>query len=134
MKPYKIIKQFLFVSSMMVVALLLANFGAGVALAQTGVLEASDCPAYLNALNGCQGGLRGMILLIVNFFLGFLGLLAVIMIIYGGFLYVTSAGNEEDVKKAKKILMYAVVGIIVIILSFVIVRTILGAATGERAV
>ena len=54
------------------------------------------------------------------------------MIIYGGILYVTSAGNDENVQKAKKILMYAIVGIVVILLSFAIVNTVIGGAgTGD---
>lgn len=127
----KTLKQFFLVLGITIMALLLANMGGLTALAQTGgPISDEDCPAFLNLLNACQGGLRGVVLLIINFFLGFLGLLAVIMVIYGGFLYVTSAGNEENVNKAKKILLYAVVGIIVIILSFVLVRTILGAAVG----
>jgi hypothetical protein len=111
-------------------ALFLVN---GIAFAQTPVLDAADCPAFLGTLNGCQGGLRGIVLAIINFALGFLGLLAVIMVIYGGFLYVSSAGNEENVNKAKKILLYAVLGIVVILVSFALVNTILGAASGERA-
>src|SRR3989338_7714864 len=64
-------------------------------------------------LTGGQGSFRALALLVINFFLGFLGLLAVMMIIYGGFLYVSSGGEQEKVDKAKKILLYAVVGIII---------------------
>ncbi|MEK7524108.1 MAG: hypothetical protein AAB588_03695, partial [Patescibacteria group bacterium] len=86
----------------------------------------------IRALSGGRTGLRDIVLTIVNFFLTFLGLLAVVMVIYGGFLYVSSAGNEESVGKAKKILLYAGLGIIVIIVSFALVNTILGAATQVR--
>jgi len=55
------------------------------------------------------------------------------MIIYGGFLYVSAAGNDEKIGKAKKIIMYAIVGIIVILLSFAIVNTVLVAGTGAAA-
>ena len=51
------------------------------------------------------------------------------MVIYGGVLYVTSAGDTASVDKAKNILLYAVVGIVLILLSFAIVNTVLGAAT-----
>ena len=59
-----------------------------------------------------------------------MGLIAVIMVIYGGFLYIVS--GSEDTEKAKKVLLYAAVGIIVILISFALVNTILGAgdATG----
>ena len=68
----------------------------------------------------------------VNYFLTFLGIVAVIMIIYGGITYVTAAGQDEGIGNAKKIIMYALVGIIIILLSFAIVNTILGAGTGTE--
>lgn len=133
MKPTtKLIKHFLLVTGLMTMALLLINsLGVDIAMAQAIDPEA-DQPAIIRALSGGQTGLRGIVLTIINFFLGFLGLLAVVMIIYGGFLYVSSAGNEENVNKAKKILLYAVVGIVVIIVSFALVNTLLGAGGQER--
>lgn len=133
MKPTaKLFKNFLIVTGLMTLALLLVNsLGADIAMAQAIVDE--DQPAIIRALSGGQTGLRGIILTIINFFLGFLGLLAVIMVIYGGFLYVSSAGNEENVNKAKKILLYAVLGIVVIIISFALVNTLLTAGGQERA-
>ena len=59
---------------------------------------------------------------IVNFFLGILGLIAVVFLIYAGILMVTAGGEEEQVTKAKKIIMYAAGGIVVILLSYTIVQ------------
>lgn len=132
MKPTKLLKHFLLVTGLMTMALLLLNsLGVDIVMAQAIDPEA-DQPAIIRALSGGQTGLRGIVLTIINFFLGFLGLLAVVMVIYGGFLYVSSAGNEENVNKAKKILLYAVVGIVVIIVSFALVNTLLGAGGQER--
>lgn len=63
----------------------------------------------------------------INYFLGFLGLVAVAFVIYAGVLMVTSQGEDEGTGKAKKILLYAGIGIIIILLSFAIVRLIVGA-------
>lgn len=133
MKPsLKTLKQFVLVTVLTSLALLLVNsVGAIPAFAQAIDVE-QDQPAIIAALSGGQTGLRGLVLTIINFFLTFLGLLAVIMVIYGGFLYVGSAGNEENVNKAKKIILYAVIGIVVIIISFALVNTLLGAAGKER--
>lgn len=126
------IKQFLLVTALTVFGLVLVNsFGVSAVFAQA-IDTQQDQPAIIAALSGGQTGLRGIVLTIVNFFLTFLGLLAVIMVIYGGFLYVSSAGNEENVNKAKKILLYAVIGIVVIIVSFALVNTLLGAAGQNR--
>jgi|GEM_PF-2491464 len=71
----------------------------------------------------------------VNYFIGFLGLIATILIIYAGVLLVVSAGNEEAVGKAKKILTYSAAGFIIIMLSFSFVRVITqSAGTGKEPV
>jgi lysylphosphatidylglycerol synthetase-like protein (DUF2156 family) len=64
------------------------------------------------------------ILKIINIALTVAGLIAVLFLIIGGFRYITSAGNEETAEQAKKIIINAIIGIVVIILSFVIVRVI----------
>lgn len=58
---------------------------------------------------------------LINYFLGLLGLIAVGFLIYAGVLMVTAGGKEEQVTKAKKIIMYAVGGIVIILLSYTIV-------------
>lgn len=98
-------------------------------LAQVG-LQPGDTPALL------QGGptdVRDLIQTILNYLLGFLGLISVIMIIYAGFLYVTSATNEENVGKAKNIILYAIVGIVIILASAAIVNFAFGVTTGSTA-
>lgn len=91
-----------------------------------GLISPTDQPGKLAEATGGQGSFRELLLTFLNFFLGFLGLLAVIMIIYGGILYVSAAGNQESIDKGKKIIMYAVIGIVIILLSFALVNTVLG--------
>lgn len=67
------------------------------------------------------------IITFINYFLGFLGLLVVTMIIYAGVLFVTAQGDEQQLNKAKKIILWAAVGMIIVMLSFAIVRVIAGA-------
>ncbi|MBI4994402.1 hypothetical protein HZC21_02010 [Candidatus Peregrinibacteria bacterium] len=129
----KTAKQFILVSGLTVLGLILFN-ALGISAVMAQAIAPEDQPGIIATLSGGQVGLRGIVLTIINFFLTFLGLLAVIMVIYGGFLYVSSAGNEENVNKAKKILIYAVIGIIVIIVSFALINTLLGAGGGERPV
>ena len=78
-----------------------------------------------------QTNLRDFVVNAVNFVLGFLGLAAIIMIIYGGFMYVTAAGAEEKTTKGKKSVTYAIVGIVIILISFALVNTVIrGIGTG----
>jgi len=59
---------------------------------------------------------------IINAALGLLGLVAVIIIIYAGVLWMTAMGQEDKVAKAKRVLIEAVIGLIIIILSFAIAQ------------
>ncbi len=124
----KLIKQVLAVFGLMVGALAVVSFLPTTAAAA--MLGAGDLPTAVGDETGDATSLRGLVLRMVNYFLTFLGVLAVIMIIYGGVTYVTAAGKDEAVGNAKKIIMYALVGIIIVLLSFALVNTVLGAGTG----
>lgn len=68
---------------------------------------------------------------IVNAILGVVGLVAVAMIVYGGVLFSISGGNQDTLDKAKKTITYAVVGLIIALLSYAIVNFIIGAVEGS---
>ena len=59
---------------------------------------------------------------IINVLLFIVGAVAVIVIIVGGISYVVSAGDPAKVKKAKDTILYAVVGLVVALLAFAIIR------------
>lgn len=52
------------------------------------------------------------------------GILCIIFIIVGGFKFVTSGGDEKKLASAKGTLTYAIVGLIVIILAFVMIQVV----------
>lgn len=110
-----------------------ALYGINTVMAQGGFLQPTDSPGKVTEATGGEASARSLVLTIVNFFLGFLGLIAVLMVIYGGVLVLTSAGNPEQAGKGKKILLYAAIGIVIILLSFAFVSTILGAGSGQEA-
>ncbi|MEK7544730.1 MAG: hypothetical protein AAB551_01220, partial [Patescibacteria group bacterium] len=66
-----------------------------------GGLTAPETTGYDASLTQTTSA-REFVIKIVNFALGFLGLIAVIMIIYAGVLYVTSRGETDGPEKAKK--------------------------------
>ncbi len=68
---------------------------------------------------------------IINIFLMFLGIIAVSLVIYGGFVWMTSNGNEDKIKTAKKILKNALIGLIIILSSWGIAAFILRQLTGS---
>ncbi|MBU1151980.1 PKD domain-containing protein [Patescibacteria group bacterium] len=76
--------------------------------------------------------LKDFILQVVNFALGFLGLLAVIIVIYGGVLYVTAAGNDDRTETGKKSIIYASVGLLIVMGSFAFVNTIVSSVLSDE--
>ncbi len=62
---------------------------------------------------------------IIKFLLGFVGGLSVLMIIVAGIMYITSGGDEARVDTAKKWLTYSIVGLVVALLGWVIVKTVI---------
>lgn len=59
---------------------------------------------------------------IIKWILGLVSLIALIMVLYGGISWLTSAGNEEKISKAKKVLTAAIIGLVVIMLSWAILN------------
>jgi hypothetical protein len=62
---------------------------------------------------------------IVNTLLFVLGALAVVMIIFGGIRYTTSAGDAKAVEGAKNTILYSVIGLVVALLAYAIVNFVL---------
>ena len=94
----------------------------------------------IKAASGCGGavaGLDNVVLNIVQAVILVLGVVAVIFVVIGGVNYMTSAGDTQKVEKAKKTILYAVIGLAVCALSFAIVNWAIGAiestpATGQE--
>lgn len=55
---------------------------------------------------------------VINIMLGFLGIIAVVIILLGGFKWMTGGGNEDKVGEAKKLMIAGVVGLIIILASW----------------
>ncbi|MBU1203385.1 Ig-like domain-containing protein [Patescibacteria group bacterium] len=68
---------------------------------------------------------------IINIFLGFLGILAVLIILYGGFLWMTSQGNSDKVQRAKLLIISAVIGLVIIVSAYAISRFVLQSLYNE---
>ena len=72
---------------------------------------------------------------IIKIVLGFLGIIAVILILYAGFKWMTSGGNEEKVSSAKKILTAGIIGLAIILSAYLIanfiINRIYGAVNGS---
>jgi len=89
-----------------------------------------------NSSTGCPGsttistGIGSIAAEAVNILSVVVGVVAVIMLIYGGFRYITSGGESGNVSNAKNTLIYAVVGLVIVALAQVIVHWVLNTSTG----
>ena len=104
------------------------------ARAQTGIEKGLDDVSDLFSHTGISGSttLTGRFGLIESAIILLLGLafgLAVLFLIIGGFYYITSAGNEEQAEKGRKTLINSIIGLVVIILSYTIVRIVASTIT-----
>ncbi|MFH2105605.1 MAG: pilin [Parcubacteria group bacterium] len=84
-----------------------------------------DNPIGSNTLGDVIGKITGA-------FMGAIGAFAVAAIVYGGVIYISSAGNEESIKKGKSIVTYAVIGLAIAILAYVIVSFVITTLLGAK--
>lgn len=66
---------------------------------------------------------------ILNILSAAVGIVAVAMIVYAGFRYVTSAGSEGGVKTAKNAIIYAIIGLVIVAFAQIIVHFVIGNVT-----
>ncbi|MFA6255216.1 MAG: hypothetical protein WC675_04295 [Patescibacteria group bacterium] len=57
---------------------------------------------------------------IISIVLGFLGIIFLVLMIYAGFTWMTAAGNEESITRAKKTMIAAVIGVAIVLVAYAI--------------
>ncbi|MFH1522834.1 MAG: pilin [Patescibacteria group bacterium] len=67
---------------------------------------------------------------VINIILGFLGIIAVVIILLGGFKWMTAGGNEDKVSEARKLIMAGIVGLVIILASFAIAKFVINSILG----
>lgn len=74
------------------------------------------------SINLSQADPRTIAANLINEVLKFVGILLLIMILWGGFLYMLSGGDEEKTKKATGVIRNAIIGVVIILCAWGIVR------------
>ncbi len=87
----------------------------------------------LSSVNLGTKPLKETIAQILNVLLGFLGIIAVVIILLGGFKWMTAGGEEEKVGEAKKLISAGIVGLIVILSAYAIARFVITNLTTATA-
>ena len=115
---------------------------AGVASVMVAPSALAGCPdtGYKEVNGACvpiineeqDDNLWGTASTIINWILGIVGFLAVVMIIVGGINYTLSAGDANNVKKAKDTILYGIIGLVIALLAAAIVNFVLGGVFGTE--
>jgi len=77
-------------------------------------------------INAAEEDPKQMAISIVRYIMTFLGIIAVVIILYGGFKWMTAAGNEDQIGDAKKIIIAGAIGLVVILAAFAIITFVVG--------
>lgn len=88
--------------------------------------RADSMPAELVGANGVFTQISNTILYVV-------GVISVIMLVWGGLRYILSGGDNKKVTDAKNTILYAIIGLIIAVLAFAIVNFVLNAIGGPAA-
>lgn len=95
-------------------------------------LQFTQNPGQCNAAStDATTQINSIVHTVVNLLSALVGIVAVIMIIVGGFRYITSGGNDTSVTAAKNTILYAVIGLVVVALAQILVRFTLSKLTNS---
>jgi len=103
-----------------VLALAPAGLFAPVARAQDNNLLWGNVPqsSVQNTIGLGNKDPRAIVASVIRIILGFLGIIAVIIILLGGFKWMTAGGNEEKAGEARKLIAQGVIGLVIILAAF----------------
>lgn len=120
-----------------VFGLVAAPFAAPVAVSAADIQGNLCAGANLSVGSTCDSAsdteatdkVNNLLTTVINIFSLIVGIVAVIMIILGGFKYITSGGDSGNVSGAKNTILFAVVGLIIVALAQFLVRFVLAKVT-----
>jgi hypothetical protein len=110
--------------SLFIISLFLTPFLMALPAGATGSNYNPDDPFGFDYVNGNAGGEnialgqkdpRTMVAQIINVVLTILGIVAVVIVLLGGFKWMTAGGNEDKVAEAKKLLGAGIIGLVIIL-------------------
>lgn len=83
--------------------------------------DATEGWGYQNAPDNVPTDIEKAIMQVTNYILGFIAIIATLIVIYGGVLYLTAAGNDDQIAKAKGTISAGVIGVVIAGLAYALV-------------
>lgn len=74
---------------------------------------------------------RDVAVRVIKVMMTFLGIIAVVIILLGGFKWMTASGAEDKVEEAKNLIVAGIIGMVIILSAFAIVNWVFNTATTE---
>ena len=124
---------------LVIVAVLLVFNGLNLAIVFTPAMAAADAKTQFNQglkttgeaigyneIGWSQKSLPEAIGLVIRVILSFLGIIFLVLMIHGGYIWMLARGNEQEVTRAKNILKNAIIGLIIILAAYAITALIGG--------
>ena len=103
----------------------LISVGGANAAAPTGALTGDDLwggtgikSTTTDAIGLSEKDPRAIIAAVIRVVLGFLGIIAVLIVVTGGFKYMTAGGNDDDVVEARQMMVAGAIGLVIVLASF----------------
>ncbi len=84
-----------------------------------------------NPLEGNKTEATQIISKVITTALGIIGALTLLMLVYGGFQWLTSAGNPEKVKMGTQTMVWAIIGVLLVFASYMLLSTFTNYLTGK---
>lgn len=127
----------LFIVSVFVFGVVLFSLAGGVEAAITGPADGGWSTGLTDSGSASElssARISVVVLTLMRWLLYLVGFLAVIAFVISGILYLTAAGDDDKIEKAKTTMIYAIVGVIVALMGLIIINAVstwLGGTTSQ---
>lgn len=103
-----------------------ASIGENINCGASGSLDGTGCGNVSEGADQVSKTIKS----VIQLFQVIVGLISVFMIIYGGLKYITSGGNDNAIKGARNTILYAVIGLVIVVIAQAIVSFVLNRFDG----
>lgn len=87
----------------------------------TGLKTTAEKTGHLDQkIFGSSGSLESGIGVIIQSILSLVGVIFMVLLVYGGILWMTASGNDQQVEKAKNIIIQSIIGLVIVLLAYAI--------------
>lgn len=127
LKYNKLLINFMFKKTLAVILITIFSLiFANLSLAQDSIIDPSSDSNYATG-DYEVNDILNIAIGVTKIILGVVGSITLLMFVYGGLMFLISAGSSEKVAKAKSILVAAVIGLLIVFTSYLIIRFVLSA-------